>query len=222
MGWEPASEEPQVAHSLGFGCIWEAEVRVAPKNVRHLPLSWIKQYIVSKMVSIAMIVPQNSSRVATLPALGASLCCSGGCLSLCLMRCGGRGLAWEWQCCVAPTLHVLALFLLTGLQPVLLQEGLPPLRSGEYQCLPSGNPAGCGEEKRCLQEAFQPSLTAMCTASSSVALGWFGQGSDWELCIWPSLNCGVPGALGTQEVAKTEARQREWIQLQLQNWPLVE
>ncbi|CAO2601343.1 hypothetical protein LEMLEM_LOCUS10701 [Lemmus lemmus] len=109
-----------------------------------------------------------------------------------------------------------------GLQPLLLQEGLPPLRSGEYQCFPSGNPARCGEEKRCLQEAFQPFLTAMRTASSCVALGWFGQGSHWELCIWPSLNCGVPGALGTEEVAKTEARQQEWIQLRLQDWPLAE
>lgn len=141
--------------------------------------------------------------MASLPALGASLCCSGGCLSLCLMRCGGGGLAWEEQCCVAPTLHVLALFPLTGLQLVLLQEGLPPLCSGEYQCFPSGNPAGCGEEKRCLQEAFQPSLTAMHTASSWAALGWFSQGSQWELCIWPSLNYGVPGALGTEEADKT-------------------
>lgn len=114
--------------------------------------------------------------MASLPALGASLCCSGGCLSLCLMWCGGGGLAWEEQCCVAPTLHVLALFPLIGLQLVLLQEGLPPLCSGEYQCFPSGNQAGCGEEKRCLQETFQPSLTAMHTASSCAALGWFSQG----------------------------------------------
>lgn len=116
--------------------------------------------------------------------------------------------------------NVLALFPLTGLQPVLLQEGLPPLRSGEYQCFPSGNPAGCGEEKGHLQETFQPSLTGRHTASCAW-LYWLGQGSAWELCSWRSLNCGVPAALGTEEPAKTEDRQQEWIQLQLQGWPLV-
>ncbi|XP_032775003.1 cysteine-rich DPF motif domain-containing protein 1 isoform X1 [Rattus rattus] len=62
-----------------------------------------------------------------------------------------------------------------GMQPVLLQEGLPPLCSGEYQCFPSGNPAGCGEEKGCQQEALQPSLTGRGTASCE-ALGWAGPG----------------------------------------------
>lgn len=147
-------------------------MRVAPKNVRHLPLSWIKQYIVSKMVFLAI---NCSSELQA----GWPLCqplvhpfVAQVAASPCVLWSGGGGLAWERQCCVAPTLHVLALFLLTGLQPVLLQEGLPPLRSGEYQCLPSGNPAGCGEEKRCLQEAFQPSLTTMCTASSCAAPGF--------------------------------------------------
>lgn len=163
--------------------IWEAEVGVAPKNVKHVPHSWIKQYIVSKMISIAMDCSSELQAGWPLCQPLVHLFVTQVAASQCLMQCGGGRLAWDWQCCVAPTLHVLALFPLTGLQPVLLQEDLPPLRSGERQCFPSGNPAGCGEEKRCLQEAFQPSLTAMCTTSSSAALGWFGQGFNWELCI---------------------------------------
>ena len=56
--------------------------------------------------------------------------------------------------------------------PVLLQEGLPSLCPGEHECFPSGNPAGCREEKEHQQEALQPSLTGRGTALlRSIGLG---------------------------------------------------
>ncbi|EDM15571.1 similar to 2210021J22Rik protein (predicted), isoform CRA_a [Rattus norvegicus] len=109
-----------------------------------------------------------------------------------------------------------------GMQPVLLQEGLPPLCSEEYQCFPSGNPAGCGEEKGCQQEALQPSLTGRGTASCE-ALGWARPGFQLgAVYLVFSELCGVRAVSGTEELAKTEDRQQECSQLELQTWPLVE
>lgn len=113
------------------------------------------------------------------------------------------------------SLDVRALFSLTGLQPVLLQEGLPPLCSGEHRCFPSGNPAGCGEEKEYQQEALQPSLTGRGTASCE-ALDWARPGFRLgALCLVFSELCGVPPASGAEELAKTEDRQQGCVQLEL-------
>lgn len=108
---------------------------------------------------------------------------------------------------IAESLNVPARFSLTGLQPVLLQEGLPPLCSGEHQCFPSGNPAGCGEEKGCQQEALQPSLTGRATASCE-ALGWAWPGF-WlgAMDLIFSELCRVPPASGAKELARAEDRQ---------------
>lgn len=171
--------------------------RGCPQNNRHLPLSWIKQHIVSEVISIArgcsselQAGRQPCSLLVLLP-----FPCSGCCLSLWphgVGRLPGRG--------SAESLHVLSFLPLTGLQPVLLQEGLPPLCSGEYQCFPSGNPAGCGEEKRCPQEALQPSLTGWGTEAACAALGW---AHHEERTPAGSCVSRVPAALGAKELAKT-------------------
>lgn len=94
--------------------------------------------------------------------------------------------------------------------------------SEEYQCFPSGNPAGCGEEKGCQQEALQPSLTGRGTASCE-ALGWARPGFQLgAVYLVFSELCGVRAVSGTEELAKTEDRQQECSQLELQTWPLVE
>lgn len=154
-------------------------------------------------------VPSQNFRWASpwgsfLAQVAASPCTSWGGLS-------GRGIAES-----SPPLS------LTGLQPVLLQEGLPPLCSGEHRCFPSGNPAGCGEEKGCQQEALQPSLTGRGTASCE-ALGWAQPGFQLGAVdlVFSEL-CGVPPVSGAEERAETEDRQQECIHLELQAWPLVE
>lgn len=154
-------------------------------------------------------VPSQNFRWASpwgsfLAQVAASPCTSWGGLS-------GRGIAES-----SPPLS------LTGLQPVLLQEGLPPLCSGEHRCFPSGNPAGCGEEKGCQQEALQPSLTGRGTASCE-ALGWAQPGFQLGAVdlVFSEL-CGVPPVSGAGERAETEDRQQECIHLELQAWPLVE
>lgn len=174
------------------------------------------------MVSEVIFIARGSSselQVGWLPCQPlALLTCSGCCLSLHLRWGEGfyPGEAWLNPSMFQPS------FSLTGMQPVLLQEGLPPLCSGEYQCFPSGNPAGCGEEKGCQQEALQPSLTGRGTASCE-ALGWAGPGFQLgAVYLVFSELCGVRAASGTEELAKTEDRQQECSQLELQTWPLVE
>lgn len=211
----PASEGPQVL-LLGFGLqLASRSSRGCPKINRHLPFSWIKQYIVSDVIFLAR-GSSSELQVGWLPCQPLALLpCSGCRLSLHLMGgLPGRGMA--------ESLDVPALFSLTGMQPVLLQEGLPPLCSGKYQCFPSGNPAGCGEEKGCQQEALQPSLTGRGTASCE-ALGWARPGFQLgAVYLVFSELCGVRAASGTEELAKTEDRQQECSQLELQTWPLVE
>lgn len=153
-------------HCLGLGCSWQAEVvGVAPRIVGIFPFLGLNNTLLVMLSSSQGAAPQNFSWDGY-PA-------SPGCTFLAqvaasvLGTCGGlpgRG--------IAEALRVPALFSLTGLQPVLLQEGLPSLCPGEHECFPSGNPAGCREEKERQQEALQPSLTGRGTALlRSIGLG---------------------------------------------------
>ncbi|KAM5336575.1 cysteine-rich DPF motif domain-containing protein 1 isoform 3-T5 [Glossophaga mutica] len=54
-----------------------------------------------------------------------------------------------------------------GMQPVLLQEVLPPLRPGEHPRLPSGNSAGLGEKESSVEEAGQPAQHSDLSAAST-------------------------------------------------------
>lgn len=217
-GWVPPLRGLK-GRSLDLGCSWQAEVvGVAPRLIDIVPSLELNNIWVVRLSSLQGVAPQNfrwdgypaSPWPSFLAQVVASPCTSG--------RREGfyPGEAWLNPSMFQPS------FSLTGMQPVLLQEGLPPLCSEEYQCFPSGNPAGCGEEKGCQQEALQPSLTGRGTASCE-ALGWARPGFQLgAVYLVFSELCGVRAVSGTEELAKTEDRQQECSQLELQTWPLVE
>ncbi|KAM6161505.1 cysteine-rich DPF motif domain-containing protein 1 isoform 1-T6 [Erethizon dorsatum] len=68
----------------------------------------------------------------------------------------GRFLVLGAQCSVCGRLVCVGP---VGMQSVLLQEVLSPLRPGEPRRLPAGNPAGPGEEEGSLHAALRPDLS---------------------------------------------------------------
>nr|XP_012612518.1 cysteine-rich DPF motif domain-containing protein 1 isoform X1 [Microcebus murinus] len=58
-----------------------------------------------------------------------------------------------------------------GVQLVLLQEILPPLRPEEHQCFSSGNSARLGEKESSVKEAFQPAQCSAMSEASARAAG---------------------------------------------------